>query len=342
MKRIQTKIKRFLLKRNIKVRKKRTIKFIESYKASKDFLPCEDHEIWDQLGKIFEDQVVGSWRLTGRMIDLRNPRTLAEKLEWIKLNDHGETQVRVADKLAVRKYVLDKTNNSRLLNHLYGIYTDAELIQTDELPAKFVVKANNWSGGNYICTDPTKFDETIKLKLNGYLQQVYLDNAVEWPYWKIEPRLLVEEYLEDQFSQLVDYKVFCFNGVPRMILVYMDRHASSAANKLYFDTDWNLLPFSDPNFPAIKIGKNFPRPKSLPEMLNAAKLLSQEFTFLRVDFYDIYGECRFGECTLHPQGGRSCVFRPDKWNFRVGEWLELPEPNKNPCFAYYKTRLCNR
>ena len=105
-------------------------------------------------------------------------------------------------------------------------------------------------------------------------------------------------------------------------------------SKQFFDTDWKLLPFLADKYPGITLGGNFPRPHSLSKMLQYAGILSQDTAFVRADFYDVVGEIRFSELTLYPESGLNCWFRPNEWNFTLGDWIQLPEPNRNPKMAY--------
>ena len=299
-------------------------------------LPGEFHVIWTKFSALHEMSVFDNWRRNSRVLNLLEPRTLAEKIEWLKLNDHREEYIQFSDKVAVRDYVLEKTGNSNLLNYSYGVYDRAEDIPINELKLPFVVKANHWSGGNLICDSPESLHSESLSYLNEMLNSIYMLETYQWPYWHIKPTLLVEEYLEDQFAQLVDYKIFCFNGEPRLVMVCLDR--SSNTKKLYFDSKWNLLPFLDRSHPAITQFPDgrFPCPGSLNEMLYYAKLLSQDAEFIRVDFYDVFGQCRFGELTLYPGAGNGDIiqFEPDEWNYRLGDWLTLPKPNRNPRMSY--------
>ena len=299
-------------------------------------LPDENHVIWTKFSALHEMIVCDNWRRKSRVLELSEPRTLAEKIEWLKLNDHREEFIQFTDKLAVRDYVLEKTRNSNLLNYTYGVYDRAEHIPVNELKLPFIVKANLRSGGNLICDSPESLNSKSMNYLNKKLYGKFPLYTYQWPYWHTKPKLLVEEYLEDQFAQLVDYKIFCFNGEPRLVMVCLDR--SSNLKRLYFDTEWNLLPFLDRKYPAITQFSDgrFPCPGSLNEMLNYAKLLSQDAEFIRVDFYDVFGQCRFGELTLYPEAGEGdgIQFEPDEWNYRLGDWLKLPKPNRNPRMAY--------
>ena len=299
-------------------------------------LPDESHVIWAKFSALHEMSVCDNWRRNSRVLNLSEPRTLAEKIEWLKLNDHREEFIQFSDKVAVRDYVLEKTGNSKLLNYTHGVYDKAEYIPVNELKFPLIVKANHWSGGNLICDHPESLHSESLSYLNKMLYGIYMLETYQWPYWHIKPKLLVEEYLKDQFAQLVDYKIYCFNGEPKLVMVCLDR--SSNMKRLYFDTDWNLLPFLDRKYPAITQFPEgrFPCPESLNEMLHYAKLLSQDAEFIRVDFYDVFGQCRFGELTLYSGAGNGdgIQFEPEEWNYRLGDWLTLPKPNRNPRMAY--------
>ena len=297
-------------------------------------LPPDSDRIWKKLGNQFKYIIRTEWDKTGLKINLTNPCTLAEKIEWLKLNCHREIFPQVVDKIAVRNYVLSKTKNSKLLNNVYGIYKNVDEINIADLPKKFVLKPSHCSGKVLTVSNTNELDHAARIKLSRWLNLVYGIDKVEWPYWSVVPQLVAEEYLEDQFLQLVDYKWFCFNGEPKFVMVCTDR-LKTGTQKLFFDMDWCLMPFSDPKYPTIPIGKNFPRPDSLDEMLTVARQLSEDFEFVRVDLYDVHGQCRFGEMTLYPESGIRCQFLPSDWNSRIGEWLQLPKPIRKPSTAYF-------
>ena len=117
----------------------------------------------------------------------------------------------MSDKLAVQDYVRDRVGKE-ILNQLHGVYDSVSEIRYEDLPEKFVIKTNHWSGNSVFCNDKKSFNREALNELESQLQQTYGTKKVEWPYWHIKPKILVEEYLEDQYSRLVDYKFFCFNG----------------------------------------------------------------------------------------------------------------------------------
>ena len=324
------------LKRNNLKREQQLIhKELQNYKDKMGVAPDVTDPIWVRLSNLQESYVELRWLKRKKELNLSHPRTLAEKLEWLKLNDHRKVHQRLVDKIAVREYVINSKSNPDLLNALHGVYSSADEIPIDELPSKFVIKANQWSGGNFICTNKDDFNSEVKDRLNRNMKGIYGQDKAEWPYWHIEPMLLVEVYLKEEFSELADYKVFCFNGKPKFIMVCTERYSQSTMRRQFFDTAWNLMPFLDYRYPAISLGGNFPRPHSLSEMLQFARILSQDAAFVRADFYDVFGEIRFGELTLYPESRLDCWFHPDEWNFTLGDWLQLPEPNRNPKMAYF-------
>ena len=298
-------------------------------------LPNDNDQIWDSISEVHKNICRWRWQEKGKTLNLDNPRTLGEKLEWLKLNDHRELYIQISDKIRVRDYVLEKTENPRILNKIFRIYDSPSEIVVDDLPAKFAIKTNHNSGGNFFCLSKNSFDAEMRIKIDKLLNTKYGSRKAEWPYWHIKPKVFIEEYLVDQFSELVDYKVYCFNGEPKIINVWVGR--STNENKmLYFDTKWQLISVKHARYPVIPLGKDFPPPESLEQILNYSYLLSQDLPFIRVDFYDVYGECRFGEMTPYPAGGLNCVFDPNEWEDTFGEWLKLPKPNRNPKLAYSK------
>ena len=318
-------LERRLLYRELSKRQKRTGQ-----------LPNDNDQIWEYISLVHKNYCCWRWKKNGRQLNIVSPKTLGEKLEWLKLNDHRELYIKLADKISVRDYVVSKTENSKILNKIHGIYNSTSEIIVDELPSEIVIKTNHGSGGKFTCNSKELFDAEMKKKLDRRLTKKFAPTNGEWPYWHIQPKIFIEEYLEDQFSQLVDYKVFCFNGQPKFIMVCIDRFETTGMKRLFFDTKWELLPITDAKYPRSKVGADFPRPKSLEEMLHYAFLLSQDLAFVRADFYDLDGECRFGELTLYPESGSGCAFKPTKWDYIFGEWLNLPKPNRNPRLAYSK------
>ena len=182
------------------------------------------------------------------------------------------------------------------------------------------LRQTNNCGGNFFCSSKDSFDAEMRIEIDKLLNSNYGSKKAEWPYWHINPKVFIEEYLEDQFSELVDYKVYCFNGEPKVVNVCAGR-STNENQRLFFDTKWQLISVKDAKYPVIPLGKDFPPPESLAQMLQYSISLSQDFPYIRVDFYDLYGVCRFGEMTPYPGGGLNCVFDPYEWEETFGEWV---------------------
>ena len=171
------------LKRNKLKREQQLIqKELQNYKVKIGSAPDETDPIWVRLSNLHENYVELRWLNRKKALNLSHPRTLAEKLEWLKLNDHRKVHQCLVDKFTVREYVINSTGNPDLLNALHGVYSSADEIPIDELPSKFVIKANQWSGGNFICTNKDDFNSEVKKRLNRCMKRIYGQDKAEWQY----------------------------------------------------------------------------------------------------------------------------------------------------------------
>ena len=293
----------------------------------------DDTRLWDYISALHENYIRLGWARRGKVPDMSSPRTLGEKIEWLKLNYHRAILVQITDKLASREYAAEKTGSRCLLNHVYGIYEKVSDIEFESLPDQYVIKTNRSCGDILIHYGSNPIKNCQLANLDRILFGHHGKRKAEWPYWHVPPKVFVEEYLQGSDGELYDYKIFCFNGEPRLVRVGGGRFRGDQRVS-YFDINWNIMPFRDKKAPSLRQGRNFPRPKSLEKMLHFAMLISEDLPFLRVDFYDIFGTCRLGELTLYHESGLDCEFHPEKWDLIVGDWLSLPKPVRNPKFAY--------
>lgn len=257
----------------------------------------------------------------GYSLNLKNPRTYNEKLQWIKLYDRNPLMPKCCDKYAVREYVKSK-GFGFILNELIWQGFDPAEIPFDDLPDRFVVKVTHGSTFNIICTDKSKLDRAeVVRKCRTWLNAKFLPCYGEWFYGVERPRIIVEEYLEgDDGSALRDYKVFCFNGIPRLVSVYSNREEDCRQD--IYDTGWDLLDDLVGSYP--QSGEKLPKPACLEQILSAASRLSEDFTHARVDFFIVGGEPVFGEITFTSGAGFS-RFGTFKLDQQMGDWLKLPE-----------------
>lgn len=246
-------------------------------------------------------------------LNLNNPTTFNEKIQWLKLYYRNPLLTICSDKLRVRDYVKEKIG-VRYLNELLKIYNHPREINWFELPRQFVLKLNHDSGSVAIIKDKnTANKEKVTKKLSYRYRINYGKFNQEWGYINIKPKvLLVEKYL----GEVRDYKVFCFNGVPKMIQVDLDRFTNHTRNLYTTNWEWIDLGILYPKNPS-QIEE---RPICLEEMLEMSKRLSSPFPHVRVDWYIV--DCRpiFGEMTFYHGSGYE-QFDNQDWEYIMGEWI---------------------
>lgn len=259
-------------------------------------------------------------KTTGKRLDLRNPEDFNEKLQWLKLFWQNPLVVKCADKYEVRNYVKD-CGCDEILNHLYGIYNDPFEIDWESLPNKFAIKCTHGCGFNIICDDKESLDkdETYK-QLNQWLKIRYDRRALEVHYAKIKPRIICERYIETEAGLLPnDYKVYCFNGKPKLVLVCSDRSNNLRLN--FADLNWQRMNIGTEKFSR---GELPAKPDCFNAMVDYAEKLAAPFPFVRVDFYDYKGKPLFGEMTYTPAGCMALYYNETGLQC-LGDMLQLPE-----------------
>ena len=226
----------------------------------------------------------------GYRLNLDDPKTFSEKIQWIKLNDRNPLMPRCADKYEVRGYV-EERDCGRYLNELLWHGDDPEQIPFDELPEKYVVKVTHGSTFNVVVdgTEPVDRHEVVA-KCRKWLKAKFLPCYGEWFYGRtgrVEPSIVVERFIESEDNcGLDDYKVFVMNGRAVVTLVCTGRTADAHFEDCY-DNDWNCIEGADMGAPGS--GKEIPRPACFEEMIAAAEKLAAPFNHARVDFYVVGG-----------------------------------------------------
>ena len=258
----------------------------------------------------------------GRNIDWKNPKSLIEKIYWLQIYSDTSQWTLCADKYRVREYVKDKVGES-CLNELYGKWDKPEDIDFDALPNSFVIKTNHGCGEVYLVKDKSKLDiEKLRNQLKEWLKVKYGYSSVQLHYTKIKPCIIAEKLLinEDHPDKsLVDYKIWCFNGVPECVLVVFDRD-KSGYHLSAFDLNWNNISAKVFNENAKSAsGKNIAKPKSFENMIDIASKLSKGLPETRVDFYDINGQTVFGEMTFSTAYG----YYKDEYYDYLGDKVDL-------------------
>lgn len=261
--------------------------------------------------------------VTGKKLDLDNPQTFNEKLQWLKLYDRKEIYTTMVDKHAVKAYVASIIGEEYIIPTL-GVYEKFDDINFEELPSQFVIKCTHDSGGLVIVRDKSKMDILkIKKKINKFLKRKYFYIHREWPYKNVEPKIIIEKYMEDHnFKSLRDYKFFCFNGEPKIMYTSEGLENHETARMSFYDMDYNEMDLKRKDYKLFD--KKLSKPKNFEQMKEFAKKLSKDIPHLRVDFYEIDGKLYFGELTFTTCAGY-LPFEKEDWNLELGSWIKLPE-----------------
>ncbi len=257
-----------------------------------------------------------------RKLNIEAPKSFNEKLQWLKLFDRRPEYTVMADKVLVKEYVAGLIGEEHIIPTL-GVWNDPDEINFDDLPDKFVLKCNHNSGlGMCICKDKSKLDvKKVKKALSKGLKQDYFLLHREWPYKDIPRKIIAEQFLESDEGGLTDYKIHCFNGVPRFILVCKDRFSDSGLTEDFYTTEWDRMELKRPKIKNASVPA--PKPDKLDEMIRLAETLSMNTPFLRVDFYFVESKIYFSELTFYPASGFE-GFNPPEWDDKFGEWLPIP------------------
>lgn len=263
----------------------------------------------------------------GRELNLKEPITISEKLQWLKLFYRNENMPICSDKYDIRLY-LQKYGYEHLLNEVIGVYETAEEIDNldiNTLPKSFVAKATHGSGWNLICEDKDALDwEMWKRIFKKWMSLNLYVFGREWNYKELKPKIIIEKFIDEH--PLNDYKFMCFNGEPKIVQVNSD--IADVKYMDFYDLDWNRLGIM---YESYNQANHFvPKPEQFDEMMKISRELSQEFPYVRVDFYNYDGKILIGELTFFPVGGlKPIVPETEKYENLLGSYLTLPEPNHN-------------
>lgn len=276
------------------------------------------------FSKYLSDETFVRWEYFSGMKkfpNLDHPTTYNEKLQWLKLNNQHEEYAQLVDKYEAKEYVRQILGDSVIIPTL-GVWESFDEIEFDKFPCQFVLKTTHDSGGVVVVKDKEKMDKAeVRKKLEKSLKNNFFYEHREYPYKNIKPRIIAEKFMVDESgTELKDYKFFCFDGDVKMLFVATDRPFDTRFD--FFDADFNHLPFKQGHPLATKEIK---KPKGFEKMKEIAATLSKGFPHVRVDLYDINGHIYFGELTFFHFSG-NVPFEPEEWDYKIGEWLKLPEP----------------
>lgn len=254
----------------------------------------------------------------GYSINLNDPKTFNEKLNWCKLYNRNPLYPKLADKYAVKQIVADMIGEQYVVKNL-GVWKHFDEIEFDKLPNKFVLKCTHDSSGVIICKDKATFDyKAAKEKLEFTLKMNYFYACREWPYKNIPPMIIADEYLDDHTGrELQDYKFWCFNGVPKIMYV---TNKGAKVEENFYDMDFNVLTINH-GYPRTQ--PEYHKPKEFELMKELAAKLSVGIPFVRVDFFDVDGQVYFGEFTFFDWAGLG-KFSDMKTDMDLGNLVVLP------------------
>lgn len=270
------------------------------------------------------------WAATGRYLNLKNPETYNEKLNWLKIHGNYAQYSHLADKLAVRNHV-ESVLGPGYLFPLLKAWRSADEIDFDCLPNEFVMKCNHDSGSVKIILDKASLSAEQINDIREYykkrLSEDFFYAGREYSYKYITPFVIVEKLMYPEGGTtdgINDYKFFCFNGEPKLLLLCSGRDTEKHFHyEDYFDMDWNRLPIRNgwTESPVCP-----PKPACFEELKMMAAKLSKGIPQVRMDFYEIDGKPYFGEYTFFNGGGFE-LFQPEEWEKKLGSWIDLNNLN---------------
>lgn len=264
-----------------------------------------------------------------REIDWDNPQDLNEKINWQKFNSDTSMWSQLSDKYAVRKHLEDAGLGDMLVK-LYGVWSSVEDIDFEKLPQSFVLKSTNGSGTVMVVPNKTQINFVeVKKTLSEWLKLKFGVMTAEPHYLSLKPLIIAEELLvndnKDISSSLIDYKIWCFNGEPYTVWTCSNRTIGGETYVASHDMDWNIRVehsvFVDHY---RKCDNDIPKPKTLNRMIDACKILGEDFPQVRIDFYEVGGKAYFGEMTFTSSGGYMDFYSKNFLN-EMGKLVKIPK-----------------
>lgn len=257
-----------------------------------------------------------------KKLDLTNPKTYNEKLQWLKLYNRKPEYTVMVDKYAVKGYV-EKIIGKEYIIPTLGVWEHFDDVDFDKLPDQFVLKCTHDSGGLVICKDKESLNkEKAKKQIEHCLKRRYFLNTREWPYKDVKPQIIAEKYMVDESGyELKDYKFFTFDGKVKAMFIATDRGSESETCFDFYDCNFEYLPFKN-GHPNAK--KKIIKPENFDKMIELAEKLGKDIPHARIDFYNINGKIYFGEITFFHWSGLK-PFEPEEWDYKFGSWIQLPK-----------------
>lgn len=254
----------------------------------------------------------------GKNLDLNNPKTFNEKIQWLKLYDRKPEYTQMVDKYEVKKYIKE-TIGSEYLVPLLGVYSRFDEIDFAALPNQFVIKPNHTSGDVYICLDKSAIDYTkLKKEVDQWIKKRYYWVHREWPYKDVKPKIICEKFMSEDNRIPDDYKVLCFNGKAKLIQLHRDRFSNYYMD--WYDENWHKTNICY----GIPVSDNvYEKPREFEKMIQLSEQLAAGMSHVRIDWYILKDKIYFGEITFFNQSG----LKPFEADALLGSWINLPIDN---------------
>lgn len=253
----------------------------------------------------------------GYKLNLKNPKTFNEKLQWLKLYYWAKEPraVQCADKYAVREYI-ENVGKKELLNDLLFVWNAADEIDWEKLPQKFVLKCNHGCGYNIICKDKSQLNESeTKALLHKWMHEDFSKFNAEPHYAKINRKIICERFLE---GDVINYNIYVFNGKAVFLSVAGGLGDGADEYLTYYNPDGTVADFKNRSYPARASKLS----DLLPQMIETAEYLAKDFPVVRVDLFDIAGKIVLSEMTFTP-GGALIPFSSVEADRMLGEKLDI-------------------
>lgn len=253
-----------------------------------------------------------------KRLNLENPKSFNEKLQWLKLNDRKPEYSKYVDKYEVRKHIAEAIGEEYLIP-LVGVYDSVDKIDWKSLPNKFVLKCTHGSSSNIICTDKDKLDiEDAKIKLKKWMKKNWYWFGREWPYKNVKPRIVCENFISDKDITPDDYKVLCFNGKVKLVEVHIDRYGNHKQD--FYDEKWNKTTISQDSTISDFV---YEKPRQFENMIQLSEKLSIDIYQVRIDWFIVQDKLYFGEITFF-DGSGFVPFDKEEYDYLLGGWIKLP------------------
>lgn len=263
----------------------------------------------------------------GYPLNLDNPKTFSEKLQWLKIHDRNPIYTDMVDKYEAKQFIEKKVGNQFTIPTL-AVYDCFDDIDFESLPNQFVLKCTHDSGGIVICKDKKILNiEAARKQINKSLHRNFYKIAREWPYKNVKPRIIAETYMAALGNDtLLDYKMYVFHGEPKLTVVCSERFSSTGTRMDFYDINWDFMDLTLGHYYPSK--RDFPKPEHYEKMKEVCRVLGENIPFVRVDFYEVNGKLYIGELTFFPGAGLETI-TPIEQDYKLGEWLHLENVHRS-------------